>query len=601
MASTLGNSTALQNVSFEHHLQALEVMSEQTRSTRPTRFDHISSMATPLSLGTGFGTSTTSWGANESIWSSGTRASPFLDGSVDTIPTQGQSGSLLSEHFILIPLAELSSQSNHGDAHFDAEKFDVKKGSKSLLLSSESDNWTGRANVPWKTTVNTTSPKLTKPQHSIRSPTRDIDCDSARFGQGSEVDGTSPPSYFSAQRSGREQMSGLVIPKSLNGVQPSLMQRPSNAATLSGFSHDGSGDDRHQAVNTASFTTNSTRRRRPFQNFQGADYDVVESSPFDRPSQIDTTQARETSAGQRKGADMAPSSQPRASSTLERSHLSHNTSLPFHRSVLSNNLSFHSEFHHVDDRYDEQNSSLPTSFEKINLHNELLHASAPDFQTQMLPQRSSYNSSFPYNPSLSKPRFNDLTTESTLAVPTNHAADKFAEFQYSPNYQRSVSFGDRGSASPNTSEYRRGFNSPWGYSTTTTPPMGYESLRSTTGSGPPSRASNGQIASLDRRLRGLQPYQSEPQYLQPNPLYSRAPYPQQYESSSYPAGMRMNPLANPYQMQAYSNIPPSMSHTTRYPAREPDASQIIRSPLLEDFRTNNKTNKRYELKVSPIL
>lgn len=58
----------------------------------------------------------------------------------------------------------------------------------------------------------------------------------------------------------------------------------------------------------------------------------------------------------------------------------------------------------------------------------------------------------------------------------------------------------------------------------------------------------------------------------------------------------MNPLAPYYHMSPGSNglATPSIP---RGPAREHDVGQHIRSPLLEEFRNNSKTNKRYELKV----
>lgn len=105
--------------------------------------------------------------------------------------------------------------------------------------------------------------------------------------------------------------------------------------------------------------------------------------------------------------------------------------------------------------------------------------------------------------------------------------------------------------------------------------------------GIPNGIPNGQINALDRNLRGLhQMQQDHPGYPSvPNPMNFRAPF--------GPYGFQP-PGALPYYVMAPPMIP-------RGPAREHDASQHVRSLLLEEFRNNSKTNKRYELKVRPVL
>lgn len=60
----------------------------------------------------------------------------------------------------------------------------------------------------------------------------------------------------------------------------------------------------------------------------------------------------------------------------------------------------------------------------------------------------------------------------------------------------------------------------------------------------------------------------------------------------------MNPLAPYYHMPPVSTMMGPM--IPRGPAREHDAGQHVRSALLEEFRNNSKTNKRYELKVKMV-
>ena len=105
-----------------------------------------------------------------------------------------------------------------------------------------------------------------------------------------------------------------------------------------------------------------------------------------------------------------------------------------------------------------------------------------------------------------------------------------------------------------------------------------------------------QAALLDHKLRGLQQEQQGYTASQPNPFHCRPPFTHAYDFHPQNA-LRMNPLAPYYPMTPAPNLinaPP----IPRGPAREQDPGQHLRSPLLEEFRNNSKTNKRYELKVS---
>ena len=108
---------------------------------------------------------------------------------------------------------------------------------------------------------------------------------------------------------------------------------------------------------------------------------------------------------------------------------------------------------------------------------------------------------------------------------------------------------------------------------------------------------DGQAVLLDQKLRILQHQEQEfllqqqrqqMQYQQNHPL---PPY------DYNPDGVQLNTM-NP----TYYSIPSQyMSHTPpqapKATAKELDPAQPLRSALLDEFRSNNKTNKRYELKV----
>lgn len=162
---------------------------------------------------------------------------------------------------------------------------------------------------------------------------------------------------------------------------------------------------------------------------------------------------------------------------------------------------------------------------------------------------------------------------------------------------RGAAFNATYSHSPNNSDTRRSQQSPF-YPTGETPPSGPQHRVPKSGNGFNSTP-NGQAAVLDRKLRGLQQIQQEQAYPpHPNPMNYRPSFAPSYEFHQQSA-LRMNPLAQYYQMPP---VPTLLAQSTvpRGPAREHDVSQNVRSPLLEEFRNNSKTNKRYEIKVRYI-
>lgn len=162
---------------------------------------------------------------------------------------------------------------------------------------------------------------------------------------------------------------------------------------------------------------------------------------------------------------------------------------------------------------------------------------------------------------------------------------------------RGPTFNATYSHSPNNSDTRRSQQSPF-YPTGETPPSGLQHRIPKSGNGF-NNTPNGQAAVLDRKLRGLQQIQQEQAYPpHPNPMSYRPSFAPPYEFHQQSA-LRMNPLAQYYPMPP---VPTLLAQPTvpRGPAREHDVSQNVRSPLLEEFRNNSKTNKRYEIKVSCI-
>ena len=168
-----------------------------------------------------------------------------------------------------------------------------------------------------------------------------------------------------------------------------------------------------------------------------------------------------------------------------------------------------------------------------------------------------------------------------------------------PQYRQQL--GDRGSYSPGSNDLRRSHDSPL-YSTSGTPPLADHHRRPSNASVQRSNASGGQAALLERKLRGLQQEQQGYQGAQRNPLQYQNPYGQGYDYNS--ANMlRMNPLAPYYAMPSTQTYQTNAQNYAvnrsipQIPTTESNTGESLRSTLLEEFRSNNKGTKRYELKV----
>ena len=154
--------------------------------------------------------------------------------------------------------------------------------------------------------------------------------------------------------------------------------------------------------------------------------------------------------------------------------------------------------------------------------------------------------------------------------------------------QSRMTYAGQMSESPVESNARLS-HSPF-YSSTGTPPVYNQSNTYPRGGHPGTSAA--QASALERRLRGLQQQQGYMPHQSPA-LQFRTQMP----FSNYENQYRTNPLSSYYPMPPASHIW-AEPHIPRGPARDHDLAGQMRSPLLEDFRNNSKTNKRYELKVS---
>lgn len=156
-----------------------------------------------------------------------------------------------------------------------------------------------------------------------------------------------------------------------------------------------------------------------------------------------------------------------------------------------------------------------------------------------------------------------------------------------------MAYGTRGAFSSISSDQHSNVQSPY-YSTSDTPPTGPDSIRSNSANGVPNHASYADQRMLDHKLRNLDPMRYDPS------PYTMGPLQTHYQGSPYDAvspgfGMRTTTMVSQYPGPSYGNGN-GYAPISRISVREVDQSSIVRSQLLEDFRMNSKTNKRYELK-----
>ncbi|OAG35684.1 hypothetical protein AYO21_10155 [Fonsecaea monophora] len=195
----------------------------------------------------------------------------------------------------------------------------------------------------------------------------------------------------------------------------------------------------------------------------------------------------------------------------------------------------------------------------------------------------------------SQPSAHFNSMESNYQPPIAHVADVSSRLdpQAAPHYG-GFQYGGRGNLPTLQNDYRSNLNSPY-YSTTGTPPTGPQSIRSTPGSGVSSRTSHHDPFLIDRKFTNIDFYGYDPAMYASASLQPAVSNGFQYDAQIQVQPMRMNPLAHPYIGHGHSGIN-NFPAGPRMAVREPEQSHIVRSPLLEEFRMNSKTNRRFELK-----
>lgn len=430
------------------------------------------------------------------------------------------------------------------DQHISENAFEGKSGSGSLLSSSESDGWAGRPNLPWST-VNTSSLAMSQNRSLATSPVETRANDRSAPALNNSADSSS--SYFSLPRTTGIATSAATashrpyLHNGSEGVSPS-----GDGISFGGFPALRNGDGRRQmsATGLGGSPVGATFPVKP--GFSG---------PMDGQRQDDLTTPMNMSSLSGLPDSMSP---PQTRSGL--SHISHNSaSYATQRPVHSSHPSFYSDNHSLDGRYGGGSMDLNAGLNKLQLNDA-------GFAGQGSVQRPAYIPHASFDGSL--PRKFQNNEDANFQSLGSYGADGAPDVLY----QRARG-ADTGSISP--ADYAR-MDSPI-----------YAGVDGAQYRNSGSRMTESQAAAFERRLR----LQEEFVQNQANGLQRMQMSPS-YDYSGY-AGARFNTIQGYYPMAQLGLGAAALVNRAQ---REHDPAQVVRSPLLEEFRANSKGNKRYELK-----
>ena len=429
------------------------------------------------------------------------------------------------------------------DQHISENAFEGKSGSGSLLSSSESDGWAGRPNLPWST-VNTSSLAMGQNRSMATSPieTRAND----RSAPALNSSGDSSSSYFALPRT-----TGIGTSAGTASHRPYLNNgsegvSPSGDGISFGFQALRNGDGRRQmsATGLGGSPVGATFPVKP--GFSG---------PMDGQRQDDLSTPMNMSSLSGLPDSMSP---PQTRSGL--SHISHNSaSYATQRPVHSSHPSFYSDNHSLDGRYGGGSIDLNAGLNKLQINDA-------GFAGQGSAQRPAYIPHASFDGSL--PRKFQNNEDPSFQSLGSYGADGAPDVLY----QRSRG-GETGSISP--ADYAR-MDSPI-----------YAGVDGGQYRNAGGRMTDSQAAAFERRLR----LQEEFVQNQANGLRGMQMSPS-YDYSGY-GGARFNAMQSYYPMAQLGIGAAALVNRAQ---REHDPTQVVRSPLLEEFRANSKGNKRYELK-----
>ncbi|KAJ5280072.1 hypothetical protein N7478_005444 [Penicillium angulare] len=487
------------------------------------------------SVGKGFG-GKSSW--NNNIWGDSNLGSGFGEGMCTDMVTNVEG--LIS--------TDSGAYKMNADQHIGETAFEGKSGSGSLLSTSESDGWAGRPNLPWSTV----NPSLAMGQNRAiaTSPIQTR----ANDRSAPAMNDTPDSSYFNLPRtSGIGSASTTVshrpyLNSSSEGISPSA-----DGMAFGGFPALRNGDGRRQ-MNSSGLAGSPVGASFPNKaGFSGS---------------LDGSRSDEMTTGM--GMTSLPSglpdgvSPPQTRSSL--SHMPHNSVSYAQRPVHSAHPSFYSDNHSIDGRYGGGSIDLGAQFNNLQLNDG-------GFNAQGSSQRPPFVAHSSFDSSVARNKYqNDESSYQSLA---GYGGEGSQDLHLA--YQTQSRGTETGSISP--SDYARMDSPLYGGADAA------NQYRNANG-----RMSDNQAAAVfERRLRNFQ----EQEFVQAQG--QRMQIPNGYNYSNYQNAARLNAIQGFYPMAQLGGLGGAAALASRV-QREHDPTQVVRSPLLEEFRANSKGNKRYELK-----
>ncbi|EMR85293.1 hypothetical protein ACHAPC_010473 [Botrytis cinerea] len=542
---------------------------------RPTRFGdfptapgrHNSDDRTSQSstLGQTFGNGGT-WQPSSGIWGSNTIGSGFANTKRDASRSRGTYTSEIQN----------STFTDDGLAADNENFSDAPSGSGALAASSEADPWVARANGPWNP-PDTTSPTLQSSHSGSTSPSH----------VRNNIPSQMPQSLHDLQAY-QQSRPAIGQGASFSRPQPKSSLDPSSGSFK--FSRKPSFGFNDDKENSSQFSSN-----------QDSPYDIDVSSRAFRMDQLTSQNGGFLGIGSTSRDGSMP---PSRTSEAGLNNLSFGNGNSGFGSIgghtPSNSIHSHRpSFSAISGSFAQTNSSrygdlitqteseLREKFAGLGLVNDIDQASASQVSNGLSSSYSPTNQNF--NPQAFQVNGNSAMWNDGSSGPKANNYDHFtnqAPFTDQGYLTKGPRF-DRVSVSPASSDYRRGLGSPKYYSGT--PPTGPEQIyRPSSRAGP--RIPQGP-SELDRRLQHVQ-YSQHQAY-----LYGNGHFQSQYPPHLYdypPPNFRQTnvaPYGYPMPLPPY----PAQNIPTR-PAKDQDVGLGVRSVLLEEFRSNAKSNKRYELK-----
>lgn len=532
-------------------------------------------------FGSGVGNGSAGW--NGGIWSNSAIGSGLKSGSTDNGRVLG--GYNCSRGFSA-GLADSSLGDISNSAHNNNEPV---TGSGSLLSSSELDSYSGRHATPWKSVDDPSSGHAKVHSNHTNTSPMHRQTSTQLTSQGFYENPTANPSYFSApsaslKSSNKQAQSQFLDPTSSIFVTSNVLD-----STKIGRSsrHNSDEEIRPSAKSLAFGGMDGGLSIQPGrQNFL-TNFSSHNSSSASRSGSMPPSRHEAHQPASRFVDDI-----PRQQNPSLASASSHRPNLSVQGSIYPTNGV------PISQRYNTTSSStdlggLAGNFDKLNLGrgNQTMQYQ----NTREMQHPADEFSDIEYARQSNGSQSNEMWAMDDVPYVGSHQfSSEGLGSGILPSHEhhyRNNAYGASYSHSPSNSEARRSQHSPY-YSSVGTP-SSYQQRAPSRGSSNGAVAP-GQAALLDRKLRGLQQEQQGYLASQPNPLHYRPPMPQHYDFHPQHA-LRMNPLAAYYPMAPMPTLlNPSIP---RGPARDQDIGQHLRSALLEEFRSNSKTNKRYELKV----